>query len=303
MKIILSTTAIVALVAGTVAADGVRFAQLSFDRNNYSAGDEDIDANQFVGEIEYQTGDFLISGSVENNTASDSDTDVSVREISASGGYFLSPEALVGLTFTNVDNDVADATLAGAFAQYRTNEFGVGIRVLQNLDSDDTLYLGVATFEVSPGLELGLGLTSTSETDGTGYVASANYDQGPIDGRVYFAGNSESDDNIFGVRGSYEFAGAFRGTAAFESISGGEDEYTSYKIGAGYRITDGAWVDASIGQIDPSNGEAIDTLSLSISFETGAPVRLDRAFERDLRDDFNAGAQQFVDSFRALSEL
>ncbi|MFG5382003.1 MULTISPECIES: porin [unclassified Yoonia] len=299
-KIILSSTAVVALVTGTVAADGVRYAQFSYDRNNYSVGDDDINANELVGEIEYQVGDVLLSGAVENLSADRGDLDATTREISVGAGYFLSPDILIGAEIGNVETDTADATVAGAFAQYRTDQFGVGLSIRQDLDAEETLYLGVATFEVSPGIDLGIGLSSNTANDSTGYVISADYEQGPIDARVYFAGNSEDDASTIGARGAYEFGSAFRGTAAFENVSGGLVDYTSFKIGAGYEIADGAWIDASIGQIDPSNGETVDTLSLSISFETGGPTRLDREFARDLRGDANAGSGQFRNALGAL---
>ena len=299
-KIALTSTAVVALVAGTVAADGVRYAQLAYDRNNFSVGDDDINANEFVGEIEYQIGDVLLSGSVENISADRADIDASTREVTASAGYFLSPDILIGGEIGSVDTDTSDATVAGAFAQYRTDQFGVSLSILQDLDAEETLYLGVAKVEVSPGIELGVGLSNNTATDSTGYVISADYEQGAIDARVYFAGNSEDDASTIGARGAYEFGNAFRGTAAFENVSGGAVDYTSYKIGAGYEITDGAWIDASIGQIDPSNGDTVDTLSLSISFETGAPTRLDREFARDLRGDANAGTGRYTNALRAL---
>ncbi|MEJ6402021.1 hypothetical protein [Yoonia sp. 2307UL14-13] len=295
MKRILTTTALVALVTGTVAAEGVKYAQLSYDRNSYDADGAELDIDEFVAEIEYQTGQFLITGNIENRAAETDDAEGTSREISIGGGYFITPDVLIGGTVSNFDNDVDDQTSAGAFAQFDNGQIGAAIRIDQNLDTNDTAYLAYGEFAASPGFDISVGLISSGEDDsGTAYVLAADYEQGPIDARGYLFGNSETDSNIFGVRGAYAFAGQFRGTAGFESGSGDGADYTAYNIGAGYEITDGAWIDASIGQIDVDGGASVDTLSLSVSFETGDHVRLDRKFARDLREDFNSGGALFA---------
>lgn len=293
MKRILTTTAIVALITGAVAADGVTFGQLSIDRTNFSASGDDRDVTEFNGEIEYRTGDIFVSGAAENTSAEANNAEGDVRELSVAGGYFITPDVLIGLTAINIDANDDDETLAGAFAQYDNGQIGAGIRILQNLDSDDTLYLGVGTYQAAPGVELGVALTSSNDADGTRYVISADYDQGPIDARAFVAGDTEVDGSIFGVRGAYEFAGAFRGTASLENASSDDGDVFSYNVGAGYKIADGAWIDVAVGQVDFDGGETYDTLSLSLSFETGTQTRLDRAFERDLREDFRNGARLF----------
>lgn len=301
MKRILTTTALVALVTGTVAAEGVKYAQLSYDRNSYDVEGEDVDINEFVAEIEYQTGQFLITGNIENRAFETDLFEGDSREISVGAGYFITPDVLVGGTFTSFDDGIDDTTSAGAFAQFDNGQIGAALRIEQNFDTDDTAYFAYGAFEATPGLELSAGLVSSGEEDtGTSYVLAADYEQGPIDARGYVFGNSETDSSIFGVRGAYEFAGQFRGTAGFESGSGDDVDYTAYNIGAGYEVTEGAWIDASVGQIDFDGGATVETLGLSVSFETGNHVRLDRKFARDLREDLNSGAGLFSGTVSGL---
>ena len=299
MRLLISTAAI-ALVTEAAAAEGLKYGQLSFDRTSYASGDDELDVSELNGEVEFQTGSFLINGGVENVSADLNGVEGSLRELAVGAGFFAAPEVLVGLSARNIDNDVEDQTVAGGFAQYDNGQVGAGIRVLQNFDSEETFYLGVAEFTASPGFDIGIGVASNSEDDGTGFVLSTEYDAGPIDVRGYFNGNSDSDANIFGARGAFEFAGAFRGTAAFENLSGGDVDATSYNVGAGYQLVEGAWIDAAIGQIDRDGLTAVDTLQLSISFETGTQIRLDRAFEQDLREDFRSGTSLFGNT---LSDL
>jgi len=285
----ITATAILALTAGAAAADGVNYARLSYDYNNFSVDSDDASIGIFQGDIEYSIDQFVLGAELEVLTT-DADDDDTFVIYDIWGGYAATPEVLVGLGLTGSDDDVEDTQGAQAFGQFVTGQFGVGIRVSkEDLDEDNITTDVFGNYNVAPEIKLGLVLTGNSEFDGTGYIASADYDDGQIDARAFFEGNTEFDAGQFGVRGNYKVADAFRASAAFATNSGDDAaDATAFLVGGGYEFADGAWVDLGIGQIDFEDADTVDRIEVSVSFETGDRKRLDNQFEQDRFDDLTS---------------
>lgn len=307
---ILSSTAVVALVAGPSFAQELTFGRGNFDYSSFNVdGTEELTTSRLDAEAEMTFNQILLGGYFSNDTFDPSGIgELSIQTYGLSGAYMLTPEALVGLGLTGIrfESGGSDDSISGfeAFGQYRTGQFGAALTISRP-DADDaddfTIYTAVAEAEVTTGVTLGAVYETFTEDDVSVYVLSAEYEQGPIFGRAYVLGtNSDfgNDATAVGLRGSYEFTDSIRALAAYEKFDfdSGADETTGFSVGAGYRIVDGVWFDASLGQLE-EGGEAADVINVNISYEFGTRTRLDRQVKQDLMEDSRAGARSLVPDF------
>lgn len=287
----ITMTAVAALLAGPVFADGVNYTRLSYDFTNY---DSDFglegDASLLQGTVEYEISQFLLSADILNLDFDGS----SSTAYGVAGAYMFTPEALAGLGVFGNDPDSGDNTTGfEVFGQYETAQFGVGLNVTKDdTDEDNVTTTLVGEAEVTSGVTLGASVATESESDGTDYVLSADYDLGPIEARAAVSGTSEDDGGLFGVRGSYEFTPQFRASASYQTSYGDDlvDE-SVFTVGGGYQIVDGLWFDANYGIIDSDDySDDIDRIQATLTFETGTQKRIDRRFSQASIDDLQAGA-------------
>lgn len=286
----ITMTAVAALLAGPVFAEGVNYARLSYDYSNFSQGSDDIALGVVQGAVEYETGQFLLSGDLTNNNL---DGELNLTSYGLGAGYMITPEALVGLGLTGAESDQSGVDGVNGFegfAQYQTGQFGVAVNASKfNSDDDNVVTTFYGEFEASPGVTLGAVVNTQSEFDGSAYTLSVDYEAGPIDARSFYNGNSESDAGIFGARGTYEITPQFRAGASFTTTTGDDtDDLSSFAIGGGYMITDGFWVDADYGQAD-LGGDDIDRVQVAFTFDMGEQKRIDRSFRQDAVDDAQSG--------------
>lgn len=289
----LTFTAVAALMAGPVMADGVNYARLSYDFTNYDddAGGE-ADIGLFQGDVEYELGQVLLSAQILSITT-DFGSSATNNAFGAAGAYMITPEALVGIGLFGTDPEFGDETNGfEVFGQYETAQFGVGIDITQfDVDEDNITTTLYGEAEVVPAVVLGASLQNDSEFDGTRYVLSAEYDDGPIFGRGYINGDSEFEGGIFGVRGDYEFTPQIRASAAYTTTYG--DDYfdnSAFTVGGGYQVIDDLWVDANFGIIDlETASDDINRFQIAITYEMGDRKRIDTRFDQASIDDLQAG--------------
>ncbi|WP_296426730.1 porin [Yoonia sp.] len=292
----LTTTAIIALIAGSATADGVNYGRFSYDFTNFDDGFNEADISIVQGAIEYGFGQVLITADIVSTTVEDGGS-FDFQQYSLGGGYLITPEILVGAGVIGIKSELSDQNGYEIFGQYQTDQFGVALNVAKpDSDADytySTLYGEVA---VTPAVNLGLALSQYSDESWTYYVASAEYNEGPIAARAYYQGYSDEDTAILGLRGSYELNAPFRILASYETIVGDDlVDISVYTVGGGYRITDGVWFDANIGQITGDSVMTdIDRVQATITFETGKRTRIDNSFNQDALDDRLAGLGSFI---------
>jgi hypothetical protein len=284
-------TAVAALLAGPVFAEGVNYARLSYDYTNFSEGSDDLALGVVQGSVEYETGQFLLSGELTNNNF---DGELNLTTYALGAGYMITPEALVGLGLTGAESDASGADGVNGFegyAQYQTGQFGVAVNAAKfDSDEDNIVTTFYGEFEASPGITLGAVVNTQSEVDGSGYTLSVDYEAGPIDARSFYNGNSEADAGTFGVRGTYDITPQFRASAAFATIVGDDNvDLSSFAIGGGYMITDGFWVDADYGQVDAGTADNLDRIQVAFTYDMGEQKRIDRSFRQDAIDDAQSG--------------
>lgn len=281
----MTTTAALALLAGSAAADGISYAYLSYDYQDFST---DALANPtvtlFQGQVEYELNQFVLGADI-NNTAIDSDIGTGdFQEYGFSGAYRVSPQILAGLGMQFFSEGDVDETTYEIFGQYVADPFGAAINY--TFDDDDNSITGLfGQYAVNAGIDVGAVIFTNSVDDGFDYHISGDYAQGAIDGRVFLAGNSEVDGQTFGVRGNYAFGEAFRATASYETTLGGDFTDTALRIGGGYEVTEGVWLDASYGQLDLEDIDTVDVLRALITFEMGDRARLDNEMTQDIVED------------------
>lgn len=305
-KLMTSTAFVLAGTAGAFAQE-LTFGRANFDYNSFSIDDtEALSTSRLNAEGEMTFDQFLLGGHFSNDVFDpDGSGELTIRSYGLSGAYILTPEALVGLGLTgiNFDNGSSDEGINGfeAFGQYRTSQFGAGLtisRPYSDSESDFTIYSFVGEAEVSPGVTLGAAIETYSEIDESVYVLNAEYEQGPLFGRIYalgVTGGSSDDPTAIGLRGTYEFTDSIRTMAAYENFDfgSGTDDLSAFAIGGGYRIVEGVWIDASYGQLD-GGGETADVLNISLSYEFGARTRLDRQVKQDLQEDGKIGIRSTI---------
>ena len=292
------TTAVLAVLATPGFAQDLTFGQVDLDYTNISADGGELDSTALNGDVEFEVNQFLLGASF-NNQSLDSGMGSSLTFLGyeAFGAYMLTAETLVGAGLIGVDFDGDDINGFEVFGQYRTDQFGVAIN-FSRLDDDGaefdftTLY-GQA--EVTPGVTLGAVVESVSETDGTVYVLSAEYDAGPIFARTYYDGFTDVDGGIFGVRGSYDFTDVISASASYQtSVDDFFGDFTAYTVGAGYEFTEGLYGDFAVGRIDLGGGDEADLLQIGLSFELGDRRRLDNQIDNAMRIDNEKGIGAFI---------
>ncbi|WP_373635533.1 hypothetical protein [Yoonia sp. SS1-5] len=293
----ITTTAILALTAGTAMADGLNYARFSYDLNNFSddSGADDIKTSVFQGEFEYSIDQFVLGANLTNFAVDVSDeSSLTVYDVWA--GFVATPEIMAGLGLTGASFGDEDTNGAEFFGQYTTDQFGIGVRVAQlDFEEDNISTILNGQVSVTPEVELGAVIWKDSEFDGTGYMLSTDYDNDLIDARAYYQSNTEAESGFFAVRGSYKVADMFRISALYETVVGDEEfDVSFYTIGGGYEFVDGAWIDVNYGQIDFGDEfEKVDRIQAAISFEMGDRLRLDNQFEQDTTDDSLMGSGSY----------
>ncbi len=289
------TIAAFGILAAPAFAQELTFGSAGLNYSSISDDTEDFSTTVFNGEVEFSYDQFLFGAQLDAQSLDTFGDDATFTNLEAFVGYSPLPELLLGASITNLNIDAGftDETLSGyeLLAQYRTPTFG-GAIVYSVPDSDEedfdvTTYY--AEVEVVPGMTLGAVVDDFSEFDENIYNVSADYAQGPIAVRGYYTGVTGEDLAVYGVRGSYDFGMGFSATG---SIGGFEeflaDEATIISIGAGYAFYEGLSIDASVGRLSIDSDD-LDVLQIGLTYEFGAPTRLDTKMTNAIREDRQNG--------------
>lgn len=303
----LMTTAIIGLAASQAAAQGMTYADASLDFTQLSGdGPGELNTTTFEGEIEYQLDSIFLNAYAGSTTFDDDGSfSLTTSEFGVAAGYFVMPEILlgVGVRSLTLDGDGPNEDLTGyeVFGQYDNGQFAgaVNYNTLEADGDEVALTLLAGEVEVMPGTAINFVYeTSDDLYDGEAvYVLGADYDVGPIFARGYVFGQTGdfADENIYGVRGHYDFGNNFRVGGGFETATGDFD-YSSYSVSAAYEVTQGLWVEGSLGRINIEESEA-DSLGLSLNYEMGSQTRVDRRMTDKVREDFEDGYLGLFPSF------
>ncbi|WP_342071335.1 porin [Yoonia algicola] len=294
------TIAALGVFAAPAFAQELTFGSAGLNYSDISDSSDDFSTTVFNGEVEFSYDQFLFGANLDAQSFDAFGDDATVTNLGAFVGYAPVPELLLGASITNLSLDAGstDDTLTGyeILAQYRTPTFG-GAIVYSVPDSDEedfdvTTYY--AEVEVVPGMTLGAVVDDFSGVDDNIYNVSADYAQGPIAVRGYYTGITGEDLAIYGVRGSYDFGNGFSATG---SIGGFEeflaDEATIMTIGAGYAFYDGLSIDASVGRLSIDSDD-LDILQIGLTYEFGAPTRLDTKMTDAIREDRQYGLNALI---------
>ncbi len=292
------TAAALGILAVPAFAQELTFGSFSLDYTKAApeGGGSDLTSLDLQGEGEFTMNQFVFGAGLSNDKFEfDGGPEFTVRRLNAYAGYAITPEALVGAGFTNVNiADPVDDDFNGfdVFGQYQTGAFGVAVNYNRpDQDFDD---VEITTFfaeaEVAPGVTLGGILESFSEVDENAYFLSAEYDAGQIFARAYYTSAEDADFAIYGARGEYRFDDAIAFTAGLETVSGDDfgPDYTSVSVGGSYEFAPGVAASARYSKID-TDGEDADVLALGLTYEMGERQRLDRNMSEAAYDDLETG--------------
>lgn len=280
----ITVTSIVAIAASSAAADGLNYGRYSYDYKSYSNDDEDASTGFFQVDLEYEFNNFVLDGKFMNTAFSEDAGDYDFQTTKASAAYRITPEVLAGLGATYITDGDFDTTTYEVFGQYTNEQLGVALNITQNED-DDTFTTLFGEYKVGSIFTLGMILgTSSLDDAGTDYIFLAEYNEGPINARSFYSSNTDAESGLFAVSADYQFSYAYRASASYMTSSGNANEVMSFDIGAGYQITEGAWVDATIGTLDFEGGDTLNTFGIALTFETGERTRLDNRMNQDQVD-------------------
>lgn len=293
------TIAALGVCAAPTFAQELTYGAAGLNYSSLSEGSDDFTTTALDGDVEFAYDQFLFGAKIISQSL-DSFGDVTITNVDAFAGYAPMPELLLGagITNINIDSGGTDESLSGyeVFAQYRTPTFGGAIvYAVPDTDEEDfDLTTFYAEVEVVPGMTFGAVVDNLSEVDENIYNVSADYAQGPIAVRGYYTGVTDEDLAIYGVRGSYDFGMGFSATG---SIGGFDDffadEASVFTIGVEYEFYDGLSIDASVGRLSVED-EDLDVVQIGLSYELGAPTRLDTKMTNAIREDRENGVNTLL---------
>ena len=296
------TTAAVAaigIMASPSFAQELTYGSVALDYNNISpesSGADDFSSFALLGDAEFMVNQILFGAALGTDRFESGGNELTVSNFDAFAGFAITPDALVGagILYTRVDNESNDEDFTGfeVFGQYETAGFGVGVNYAQpDQDIDDLdLTSFFAEGEVAPGFVLGAVFQQFSEIDETSYFLSAEYDDGPIFARGYYTGFTDTDFDLFGVRGAYGLGNGFSVTGGIESGSGDDfdEDYTAYSVGGEYEFAPGVSASARYTKIDV-DGDGADGFGISLDYEIGNQKRIDRRMADAATEDLETG--------------
>jgi len=294
------TIAALGVFAAPAFAQELTYGSAGLNYSSISEGGDDFSTTVLDGDVEFAYDQFLFGAKITSQSLDTGGGDTTFTNLNAFVGYSPLPELLLGASITNLsfDGGFLDQTLSGyeLLAQYRTPTFG-GAIVYSVPDTDEEAF-DVTTFyaevEAVPGMTLGAVVDNFSEFDENIYNVSADYAQGPIAVRGYYTGVTGEDLAVYGVRGSYDFGMGF---SAIGSIGGFQDfladEATIITIGAGYEFYDGLSIDASVGRLTIEDDD-LNIVQIGLSYDLGAPTRLDTKMTNAIRADRQNGLNTFL---------
>lgn len=310
-KQMMRTTAAAAalgIMAAPSFAQELTYGSVALDYTTIQPEDSSVsDISNFAlqGDAEFMVDQILLGVALGSDRFEIGGNDLTVTTLDAFAGYSITPEALVGagVLYTRFDDDFGDEDFTGfeVFGQYETAGFGVGVsyaRPDQDIEDLDLTTL-FAEGEVAPGFVLGGVFQQFSDIDETSYFLSAEYDDGPIFARGYYAGITDIDFDLFGVRGAYGLGNGISVTGGVESSSGDDlgEEYTAISIGGEYEFSPGVSASARYTKFDIDGGEGADAFGIGLNYEMGSQKRIDRRMADDVRDDLETGIFGVVPNF------
>jgi len=268
----LSLSTIALLSASAATAQGVEYLSYGAGYTNLSDGDTSANIYALYGAVDYRVNNAFISGGLGYTRLSDSFDDFGITNITARGGYFVAPQAVIygGINYFDAD-DVDSFTSYDIGAEYSFASATVGLNYDDSneagYESTVTVY---ASYRMNETLEAGL---FYSDNDfGSTTSLGMDYDDGTFD--VAAVLSDFEGETIFGIDASYAFGNDFRASGGYVDLDGFIDILS---VGAGYEVSSDMWVDLEFGRA--SDGvDDIDVISLALTYELGRETLLiDRA--------------------------
>ena len=301
---IFTTTALTVLLATPAFAEGLEYYGVTIDALSFLDDGEDITFSGIQAQVDYDYGMFMLATGVGRDVINDSfGTDLSFRQIYTSVGFELIEGSLIGAGVERrkiLDSGALnDRILWEYFAQYDTETFGVAAvnRSVSDFggDYEETFYYARAN--VADMVEVNVEVGNNTFLDGNSYAVSAEAEFGAIDGRVYYYGTQEFDDDLLGLRVRYDFgdAGMLANAFAFGNVQTFTEapvDATSYLIGGGYKVNDLFSLEAGLGQYR-EDGESLNMVSFGLAYEMGEKIRIDQRVDHAQRQDMFEGVAAF----------
>ncbi len=285
MRTTLTTTAVIALLAGAASAEGISFAKLSYDYQSIDSDDfGEPTVTLLQGQVEYEMDQYLLGADLDIISVDADAGDEDTQDFTVFGAYRINPQVLAGVGLGQSDRGSDNVTIYEVFGQYVAAPFAVAANYAFD-DDDETLTSLFGEYAFGPQLKVGASVFIDSASDSTAYHLSSDYTQGAVTGRAFFVDDGISDDNVVGLRGRYDFGNAFNAGASYETSFGGDFSETAIRIGGGYAFEQGIEIHASYGQIDREAQSTDDVFRLLVTYETGNQARFDRKMTRDIVED------------------
>jgi hypothetical protein len=265
--------AIAMTTASAATAQGVEYLSYGVNYTNLSVDGGDADLFSLGASVDFRVNDAFVNGAISYADISGDGGNESITGISARGGYFVVPQAVIygGLNF--VDTSESDSlNTYNVGAEYAFNAFTVG---LNYDDSDQAGYIETTTlyagYQASDAVEIAVGV---SDTDGENTAqVSFDFDNGQYDVSALYVGADGL--NLFGFDAAYNFGNGFRTSGNYVSLDGDADILS---IGGGYEVSQDMWVDLEVGRVNVDGGGSADVIGLALTYEMGSETLLiDRA--------------------------
>lgn len=162
-------------------------------------------------------------------------------------GYNINPNIGVYGVVQSEGGDRRDTeNYVGFGAVYRLNMGEVGIEAF---DYDDetaiTIYGG---YEVSPELDFFGSLTKFEDDDGLTYGIGGSYDTEQSETDFFILGYSDYDEYLVSLSTDYFFTDDIKGIASIGADIFEGQTIGNWRLGGGYQIKDGMWVEATYGE-------------------------------------------------------
>ena len=268
-----TSLSIIAMIAASgAAAQGVEYLSYGASYTNLSVDGGSADIFSLGGSIDYRVNNAFVGGTFAYTDLSGDGGSIGVTGISARGGYFVAPQAVIygGLNYI----DTSDTS---SFSTYNVGgEYAIGAVTLgvNYDDSDEAGYVETtsiyASYQVSTALEIAAGFSDAGSDTLT--QIGVDYDDDTYDIAALYA--DYEGVSLFGIDASYDLGNRFRVSGGYVNLDGEADMFS---LGGGYEVSNDMWVDVEFGRAD-FDGDDLDTIGIAFTYEMGRETLLiDRA--------------------------